>query len=182
MKLLLTGLIFLIAGGCSVFPKVEPSAEHDFGFPLSGAEKNQLSQAQVNVVTPEWLADTRIRYRLLYASPTQVRFYSLDRWIAPPNELFEQMLTTSNKTWPSAYTVQIQSFEQQFDAPGSAKAVIRFSVVSSSDSRENKILKKDFFLQETCPTADAKGAVTGFSILAKKALDEIASWLDTANR
>ncbi len=182
MKPLLTGLILLIAGGCTVFPKVEPSAVHDFGFPLPNSENNPLPQAQVNVEAPEWLADTRIRYRLLYASPTQVRFYSLDHWIAPPNELFEQMLATSNKTWPSAFIVQIQSFEQQFDAPSHAKAVIRFSVVSSSGSHENKILKKDFFLQETCPTADAKGAVTGFSILAKKAVDEIASWLDTANR
>ncbi|MBK8815754.1 MAG: membrane integrity-associated transporter subunit PqiC [Methylococcaceae bacterium] len=181
MKMLLFGLSLLITSGCTVLPKAETYAVHDFGFALSASDSSQTSQAQINVIAPDWLADNRIRYRLLYSEPTQVRFYTLDRWIAPPNDLIEQLLLTklSNQTWP--LTIQLQSFEQQFNLPGHDEAVMTFQAISFAGSSENPTSEKDFFLKENCPTADAKGAVTAFSRLTPRAADEIMRWLNQSN-
>lgn len=177
MKKLYSLSIALFLGSCTILPEIQPVAIHDFGFTFYKPGNSDLAPTQVSVEAPEWLADTRIRYRLLYAEPTQVRYYSLDQWIAPPNELFEQLLSTHTSGLPKLLAIQIQGFEQQFDAPGRAKALMRFSAVASSENSGDKLLKKDFVLQQPCPTADAKGAVTGFSILARNAVDQIQLWL-----
>ncbi|MFZ2407812.1 MAG: hypothetical protein WAW41_21995, partial [Methylobacter sp.] len=83
MRYLLIGWLVFFSAGCSV--TAQQPALHDFGLPAP-AEIHQ-DKASVSVNAPTWLWDNRIRYRLLFASPSQVRFYGLDRWIAPPPEL-----------------------------------------------------------------------------------------------
>ncbi len=93
---------------------------------------------------PTWLWDNRIRYRLLYASPTRVGFYALDLWIAPPPELFEQLLISSGKTRNYSLNIRLQDFEQQFDAPDRARVVLRFSVEAYSGDNKRKSIHRNF--------------------------------------
>jgi cholesterol transport system auxiliary component len=181
--LLLLGFLILTVSSCSILSK-PPSAVHDFGYPNSNptSERSTLiQQSPITVEAPKWLSDNRIRYRLLYATPTQVRFYSLDRWIAPPPELFEQLLNASGKQWPHPVSIRLDVFEQQFDAPDKGKVIMHFTATTTSTDNKQKLSTRDFHLQLPCPTPDAKGAVSGFTLLTKQAVDKIQAWLVEAN-
>lgn len=184
-SLFLIGSLILALSSCSVLPKPQPSAVHDLGYPDSIASSEistQTQQSPITVEAPKWLADNRIRYRLLYATPSQVRFYTLDRWIAPPPELFEQLLNTSDKQWPSSViTIQLHVFEQHFDAPGRAQVVMHFTATHTPSNNKQKLSKRDFYLQQPCPTPDAKGAVAGFNMLTRQSVDKIQAWLMQTN-
>ncbi|WP_340123163.1 hypothetical protein [Methylobacter svalbardensis] len=171
MKYLLIGWLALVSVGCSV--PVKQPALHDFGLPVLAT--SQQGRALITVNAPTWLWDNRIRYRLLFASPSQVRFYGLDRWIASPPELFEQLLSSSGKTQNYVLIVRLQDFEQQFDAPDRARVVLRFSVEAYSNN--TKIGTQKFHLQQSTKTPDAAGAISGFADLARQAGEKIEGWL-----
>jgi len=172
MRYLLIGWLVFINAGCTVTGN-QP-ALHDFGLPVSAAAQARTS---VTVNAPTWLWDNRIRYRLLFASPSQVRFYGLDRWIASPPELLEQLLASSDKTKDYALIVRLQDFEQQFDAPDRARAVLRFSVDAYAADNAQKIGTQEFYLQQSTKTPDAMGAISGFTDLTQQAGERIQYWL-----
>jgi cholesterol transport system auxiliary component len=183
ISLSLMGVLLFSTSSCSLLPST-PSAVHDFGYPYTNAPSETTSSPQqlpITVEAPKWLSDNRIRYRLLYSTPTQVRFYSLDRWIAAPSELFEQLLKNNGKQQTSPVTIQLQVFEQQFDAIDKAKVVMRFTVTSTSDDKHHQPRTRDFNLQLPCPTPDAKGAVNGFTVLTKQAVDKIQAWVESSD-
>jgi cholesterol transport system auxiliary component len=171
MSYLLIGWLVFLSVGCSV--PVKLPALHDFGLPVVAAP--QQGRALITVNAPTWLWDNRIRYRLLFASPSQVRFYGLDRWIASPPELFEQLLSSSGKAQNYVLIVRLQDFEQQFDAPDRARVLLRFSVEAYSNN--TKIGIQEFHLQQPTKTPDAAGAIRGFADLAGQAGEKIESWL-----
>jgi cholesterol transport system auxiliary component len=180
MKTLMTVMLILIASGCSIFPQTQPSAVHDFGYSISNAPSEintSTQQSPITVEAPKWLTDNRIRYRLLYSTPTQVRFYSLDRWIAAPSELFEQRLNNDGRQWTSPVTIQLQVFEQQFETLNKANVVMHFTATTTPDDKHHQPRTRDFNLQLPCPTPDAKGAVSGFTRLTKQAVDKIQAWV-----
>ncbi len=188
MKILMTVLLTLIVSSCSILPESQPSAVHDFGYPYTNTPSETITipqplsqQSPITVEAAKWLIDSRIRYRLLYATPTQVRFYALDRWIAPPSELFEQLLNNSEKQWPSPTIIKLQIFEQQFDSPRKAKVIMQFTATRMPDDNQHKTRTREFNLQLLCPTPDAKGAITGFNLLARQAVDKVQAWAMEAN-
>ena len=173
MRYLLIGWLVFFSAGCSVTAK-QP-AVHDFGLPVSTAP--QQSRASITVNAPTWLWDNLIRYRLLFAAPSQVRFYGLDRWIASPPELFEQLLASYHKAKDYSLIVRLQDFEQQFDAPERARVVLRFSVEAYSSDDKQMIGAQEFYLQQSTKTPDAAGAISGFIDLARQAAERIQGWL-----
>lgn len=180
MKHLLVALILLLVSGCNILPKT--ADVHDFGVPVVTQVSRQTATRQPEPITVDaakWLYDKRIRYRLLYANPTQVRFYMQDKWLAPPPELFEQLLISSNLPSASPLTVSIDAFEQQFTAPGQANVLMHFTVTMPTD-KKNVSREFEFLLRQPCPTPDAKGAVAGFSTLAQAAVGKINTWITSA--
>lgn len=181
MKRPLIGLLLLSTSSCSLLTST-PSAVHDFGYPFANAPSETTASPQQSAVTveaPKWLTDNRIRYRLLYSTPTQVRFYSLDRWIAPPSELFEQRLNNDGKQWTSPVAIQLQVFEQHFETLNKAKVVMHFTATTTPDDKRHQPRTRNFNLQLPCPTPDAKGAVSGFTRLTKQAVDKVQAWVAT---
>ncbi len=176
IRILLISLIMTAAGGCSLAPRQQP-ALHDFGASVSVPRGKQADSALVTVNAPKWLMDTRIRYRLLYAAPTQVRFYTLDRWLAPPPELFEQQLTASSKMLNYALHIRLLDFEQQFDSPDKARALLRFYVEAYASDNKILLAAQEISLEKVTQTADAAGAVSAFSDLTQQAGDKIQDWL-----
>jgi cholesterol transport system auxiliary component len=181
MKLPIIALLLLVTGGCSIFPNPQqPPAMHDFGFVYSGQSSKVTTPTQetpISVEAPKWLIDNRIHYRLLYANPTQVRFYTLDRWIAPPPELFAQLLNSSGKHWVAPALIQLNVFEQQFVSSSQSKVVMDFTVSTVPGNKSQQSIQQDFHLQSPCPTPDAKGAVIGFTVVTREASEKIAAWL-----
>jgi len=176
MKQLIFALTLLITA-CS--QNIAPPALHDLGLP--GMAVNNHTVTSINVTAPEWLRDYRIHYRLLYNNPTQVRFYTLDRWLAPLPELFQQRLLTGGIAYQNPLDIELLEFEQQFTIPEQARVVMRFNVLAYSANRRQLIAGKQFILQQTAPSADAQGAVTAFADLTRQAVDNINGWLATAN-
>jgi cholesterol transport system auxiliary component len=150
-------------------------ALHDFGLPQSTSTDS--NKPAISVDAPTWLWDNRIRYRLLYASPTHVGFYALDQWLASPPELFQQQLIASGKIPAYPLHIQLLDFEQQFDAPSKARVVLRFSVEAFSPNDKRKLGSHEFRLQQTTKTPDAAGAIKGFSHLVQQADEQIRTWV-----
>ena len=181
MKRLLMGFLFFFTllpiTGCIISPK-QPVL-HDFGSPIqaSAYKSEQGNKPSITVDAPTWLWDNRIRYRLLYASPTQVGFYALDLWIAPPPELFEQLLISGGKNRNYSLVIRLQEFEQQFDSHDRARVVLRFSVEAHAEGNNKKIDTQEFYLERPTATPDATGAVSGFVKLTQQAADRIQYWL-----
>ena len=169
MKYLLIGYLVFFSQACSV--PIKQPAVHDFGLPVM----TLLGKASVNINAPTWLWDNRIRYRLLFASPSQVRFYGLDRWIASPPELLEQFF--SGKALDYSLIIRLQDFEQQFDAPDRARVVMRFSVEAYAADNKQKLGTQEFYLQQPTKTPDAAGAISGFIGLTQQAGEKIRQWL-----
>ena len=174
MKLLYLGfLALLLMTACSLTPK-QP-ALHDFGYPVSIS--TDKTQSTISVDAPTWLWDNRIRYRQLYVSRTRVGFYALDLWLAPPPELFEQSLIAAGNTGNYSLLIRLQDFEQQFDAPGKSKVVLRFSATAYSGDPKKNVSSREFYLERPAATPDAAGAVGGFSALTRQAADKLQGWL-----
>ena len=169
--------VVLFCASCSVSPK-QPVL-HDFGSPIqaSAYKSEQWNKPSITVDAPTWLWDSRIRYRLLYSSPTQVGFYALDLWIASPPELFEQMLISSGKNRNYSLVIRLQEFEQQFDSHDRARVVLRFFVEAQAEGNNKKVSTQEFYLERPTATPDAAGAVSGFAQLTQQAADRIQNWL-----
>jgi cholesterol transport system auxiliary component len=175
ITLLLLALTVMFASlGCVMTPK-QP-ALHDFGLGIArhDIEPSKI-RPNITVDAPTWLWDNRIRFRLLYASPTKIGFYALDQWIASPPELFQQQLVKSNL--PSCQLrIQLLEFEQQFDSPDKAHVVLHFSVDATSLNNRQNLGNQEYQLQLTTESPDASGAVKAFSQLIKQAGQKIDGW------
>lgn len=160
---------------------VRAPALHDFGV-LPAASRALPVAAEVDVVAPKWLADDRIRYRLLYDQPSRVRFYNLDRWIAPPPELLKLHFAAQRFDPRFAVSVRLLNFEQQFDAPGSAVVVLDFVAEAFAAGGKDKLGAQAFALRSVKVGADAQGAVVGGAELAAQAGVGLQRWLQTLKK
>jgi cholesterol transport system auxiliary component len=185
MNRLFLALLIMLSAACSVAPK--QIALHDFGVhpnpsvtvgvhpALHATDIN--TKSDITVDTPLWLINDCIYYRLLYASPTQLRCYNLDKWIAPPAELFKQQLLASGQFSTHRLIIHLLDFEQQFDTAQQTRVVLNF-VVDVYDAGSDRLLATQaFHLQQATATADAAGAVAGFAHLTQQAGDKIQHWL-----
>jgi cholesterol transport system auxiliary component len=167
-------LLFLLLASCSITPK-QPLT-HDFGVAISKDAYTAIPQS-VSVDAPKWLWDKGIRYRLTYKSPTQIDVYALDRWLAAPPELFEQLLTKNASEQDYSLVIQLQDFEQQFSALTQAKVLLRFKA-ELYGKEKNKLKSKEFYLEKTTNSPDAAGAVKGFANLTREAVKQLDNWLN----
>jgi hypothetical protein len=184
MSRLFIAVLIMLSSACSVAPK--QIALHDFGLGLSenknsvNAEiypSSQTTKSEINVEAPSWLINDCIRYRLLYSSPTQLRCYNLDKWVAPPAELIKRQLQASGKLSTYRLMIQLLDFEQQFDTPKHAQVVLHFVVDAYALDSDRLIATQDFRLVQATTTPDAVGAVAGFTNLTRQASEKIQQWL-----
>jgi cholesterol transport system auxiliary component len=170
------GLLTLALAGCSVLPKPPPApARHDFG-PTRGSLA-ALPWSQAEVVTPEWLLDSAMHYRLLYASPTELRSYTRDSWVAPPSELLANRLNAGQRSGTRRVTVTLQNFEQVFDRPGNSSVVMRFHARADSGGAGTTAAEWDFRFEMATPTGDAAGALRVYPQLIQKAEAALRAWV-----
>lgn len=158
-------------------------ALHDFG-PTSGDQnQNRAHWSAVSVDAPEWLQDQRIQYRLLYANPTQVRFYAFDRWLAPPPELLAQRLSVVGGGGRYRLQIQFQQLEQVFERPENAHVVMAFRANVWEPDADRPVGERVFRLRQATRTPNAAGAVDAFSRVVDRAITMLSDWstqLDTS--
>lgn len=167
----------LLLAGCQVLPeRPPPPALHDFG-PMPPAAEDGVPWAAVSVDAPEWLQDPLIRYRLLYAKPTQVRFYTLDRWVAPPPDLLAHRLASNLAGRGYELKIELQGFEQVFEQPTQTLVWMRLHADAVDPISGRSVGERVFRWSRPTQSADAAGAVTAFSGLVTQAVAQISDWM-----
>ena len=162
--------IMLLCSACSL-PTKPNTNKHDFGVFNSANTK-----ADINTNTPDWLYNSCIHYRLLYSSPTELRCYNADEWIAPPSELLKQYLNYKLNS-KQRLVIELNEFEQQFDSKNTARVIVSIMINVYDKKTEQLLINKGFkFSQITEP--NAKGAVLGFSKIIQTMNNEIQVWLN----
>jgi len=174
--------ILLIFPGCSLFPeRTYAPALHDFGSSAEYLDCNSLDSqhstwSTVSVEAPEWLQNENIRYRLLYADPTRVRFYALDRWFANPTAMLAQHLSAvgCQNGWP--LRIRLLEFEQVFDGPQTARVILVLHASVNPLASEEIIGEKIFSFSSHTATADAEGAIATSVMLVDEAVNALRTW------
>jgi cholesterol transport system auxiliary component len=168
----------LAVSACSIFPPpVPPAALHDLGPMGTPGTPTGSTWSTVVVDAPQWLQEEHIRYRLTYADPTRVGFYTRDRWLAPASSLLAQRLSVAGAGGGYELHIQLLEFEQVFDSPRNARAVLGFRIEAQRPEDGRVAGAKTFRLSLATPSADADGAVSAFSALAEQAIIAISTWL-----
>ena len=181
MKSWLLILLMLGMSGCSFNGKRAAVALHDLGPTVVDHEVGASYSTAITVSAPEWLTGTHLHYRQLFSSPTVLKAYSRDRWIAPPEELLERRFGLIKRKQGLVLNIELVEFEQQFEAPDLARSLFSFNAeVFRRGSREP--LKQHFFsFQQENETANAAGAIKSFAELSDRAAGELETWLDILN-
>jgi len=180
MSRLLIAVLIMLSSACSTTAKTV--ALHDFGVAVGVRalpQPTDKTKADISVDSPAWLANDCIHYRLLYAAPTELRCYNLDKWIAPPTELFKQQLLFSGQFSKHRLIIHLLDFEQQFDTAQHARVVLNFVVELYASDAERLLATQALHLQQATVTADATGAVAGFAHLTQQAGHQVQQWLLT---
>jgi cholesterol transport system auxiliary component len=102
----------------------------------------------------------------------------LDRWIAPPPELLAQHFVLSGDGGHLRIRIELQEFEQIFERPDHAKALIRFRVSAYERGSNKRLAERTFELEKISPSADADGAVVSLAGLAGDAIAAVRSWIE----
>lgn len=185
--------LLLALSACGVLPQQPPPRQaYDFG-PLS----SKLSHSELHlsndlvldsVDAVPWLGGTDIHYRFVFDEPQQLHSYARSRWIAPPavmlrdrlDDVFARAVGTNELTPADAVhlSITLERFEQVFDTPKHARAVLRVRATLSSAGTREAVAQRVFHLDQATPTADASGAVKALSALVDTLIQRLAEWVD----
>lgn len=170
---LLPGIALLVSACSLVSARPPQPALHDFG-PVPVVSNSAASA--ITMDAPAWLRDERIRYRMLHNDPTQVRFYALDTWLAPPPALLAQQLSTAINSAKYRLFLTLTDFEQVFDQPDRAHIVLSFR--AQAEPLNGKPSAQHLFqYTRPCPSPDAKGAVSAYALSVTEAVTDLRAWL-----
>lgn len=135
---------------------------------------------------PAALANTDIGYRLLYAQPQQPRSYTLARWSMPPAQLVHQRLQTALVAagWPLSthagpgtpeLQVELDSFEQVFQAPERSQALVQWR--ASLRLGHTTLAQRTITTSAPAPTPDAAGGTHALADATQQATTQLLQWL-----
>ncbi len=177
LSYLLLPIVLLALSGCGLLPPhAAPPRYHDFGPPVTGQPANAGLYLR-EVTAPAWLDSGEIQYRLLMTDSTQLRAYATARWIAAPSRLLAQRLREQLPGTGSPHyglRVELERFEQDFDTPDHARAVMQLhAVITAADG--TTLAAHDFTFSTPTPP-DVAGAITGLAALAQQATEAILAW------
>ena len=169
-------LLLAMLAGCSLWPEgPEPPSRHDFG-PFA-ANRQSFPWSGVIVTSPEWLEDTGIDYRFLYANPTERHSYTRDQWVAAPGQLLQQRLNRGQRPGGPRLRIDLEEFEQVFDRPGQSRVVMALKATIQTGASADNRAARDFRFESPTPTADAAGALQVFPILIRQAEATLSDWV-----
>ncbi len=183
-RTLTLALLAFTLAACQLVPERPPAPMlHDLGS-APAASLAVSWRPRLQVTAPPWLDGGAVHYRLP-GGATQLAAYRGHRWAAPPSQLLAQRLQFLLAPPPPAAPVRmleidLQSFEQRFQAAGGAEAVLVARVTLFERSGGPLLASRDFSLAVPCVSADVDGGVAAMAAgMATLALD-IGQWLTAA--
>jgi len=192
VRTLLIGGGVALSAACTVLPEAAPPpARMDFGPPPASAPGAPTVELR-GVTAPDWLQTTEIAYRMLHQAPHERRTYARHTWLAPPTALLAERLRAkleaegasgggaASGNGPGASTalrLELTRFEQVFESPGEAVAVVRLRATRFDG---NGPVRRTFTSRRaTAP--DVQGAIEGLSAAADAVLEELLRWAAEAS-
>lgn len=202
MKKLLILAILGIAG-CAI-PKAQTAvATYDFGAQrLAGPAVSENSDASgyprlrasllvPDIMTPVWLDNTAIQYRLGYNDLARVHSYAANRWASTPGSLLVQRIRSRIAAISDGgivsviegartdYTLrlELEEFTQVFDTEENSHAVVKFRASLISRGSRVLISQRSFSAEQAAPSANAPGAVHALTDASDKAIGDLITWL-----
>lgn len=132
------------------------------------------------------LESDQIRYRLLYAEPTEAHAYANSRWSATPPQLFTQRLRQrlgqqikvlggGDPVPAPLLKLELEEFAQCFDRPGVSRGVVAVRVTLIDAGKV--LAQRDIVVSRPAATADASGGVQALAAASDAAVDTISAWL-----
>ena len=154
-------------------------ATYDFGY-AGDVHKIPINVSVEPVGATPSLHSNRIRYRLAYDDPAQVRVYADTRWAAMPAELLTQRLREMEE--PAAIRsacvlkLRLELFDHIFDSKIASNGVALLSASLVTKQGRNLVAARQFRASEAAVTADAKGGVNALGKAGSRVMEEALAW------
>jgi cholesterol transport system auxiliary component len=180
----------LLAAACSLAPAQRaPITTWDFGpAPAPSSARLAGTLLVLPVEAPAWLDSPAMVYRLAYADQAEPRIYANSRWVASPSVLLTERLRATLAAAGAAVAtpgdgirngrtlrVEVEQFDQIFDAPAASQGVLRLRATLVVDGRLGA--QKVFEARGPAGGADAKGGALALGAAADRAIGELIGWL-----
>jgi len=184
--------VSLLLAGCIVPEAGVRPGTYDFGpLPavLLGTEQTNLPTLTIaDVQAPRHMETTYVFYRLAYSDAQAPKPYADSRWAMPPAQLIAQRLRS--RLSQNAFVlnagevradlllkVELEQFDQVFDAPEASRGVVRLRASLIRD--RTVVAQQTFTVDRAAASADAVGGVHALTQATDAVLDALAGWLQT---
>jgi cholesterol transport system auxiliary component len=178
----------LILAGCASGPPAAVSnIRYDLGAPLGAADAMNMPAVKVlSVSASRDLDSDAFVYRLQYADAQRTGNYSNAHWTMPPAQLLTRRLRDAMSAHGTVLTgaeavkapvlqVELNDFEQIFDAPGESHGVV---AVRATLTQQGKIIgQRTFVSRAPSSTADAAGGARALSAASDELIAQMTAWL-----
>lgn len=173
-----------VLGGCGSLGRPEaPPAIYDIAPQTSAIKRVDVPIADVDVVSPSWLASSAIQYRLDPVSTLERRFYATSRWAGMPAEMLDVVLGRILQTQPAEngsgcrLRIDLDEFIQRFDAVDSSVGLIEMRASLLAPRTDVLLAFESFYVKRPAPTPDAAGGVVALREGATALGLQLADWL-----
>jgi len=194
----------LALGACSPLQPHPRALVYDFGpGPVASSPSNRMAPLPALVLAEvdanAALDSTAVLYRLAYSDAQQLRPYAQARWSMAPAQLLRQRLrehlgqrravlnaAQGMVVPPAALSLHLEldEFSQLFESAERSSGLVRLraTVGQAASGMERLVAQRSFVVQRPASTADAAGGVRALTSAADAVIDEIAVWLERAEK
>jgi cholesterol transport system auxiliary component len=196
---ILIAVLGVFLSGCAMPGSAVRPDTYDFGLSpelVSDSQqtmkpvKTKLLLAVADVQAPRRLETLLVHYRLSYADAQATKPYANSRWSMPPAQLVAQrlrnrlaqdanVLPVNEVAADLLLRVELETFDQIFDAPNSSKGVVRLRASLIRD--RHLIAQQAFSSEQPANSADAAGGVRALTQATDMALNAVAEWVKVYN-
>ena len=179
----------LILSGCGAPYRHTAITRHDLGIaPQTAGAALPVSLQLLPVNAPPWINSRDINYRLAYKHNDIIAAYTESAWIAPPPELLalrlhnaspDRLLTPDKPPSHTLCTLQVdlENFEQVFDAPNTSNAFVALHVTLSSRKSRELVAQASIHNTTIAPSPDARGGSAALAAACDTAVQQTLRWL-----
>lgn len=168
-----------LLAGCASVVAPPPAAQATYDLGPAAFRDGAAGRVAVEVVAAPRLDQTRMRFRLSYADPYEVRSYTQSRWDAPPARLLGAHFA---QAWPGPdlgdcrLVVAVDEWIHDFAAPDRSRVLLALD--ARLQDRTGKPLAQRRFVSEVAAWRhDAQGMAAASGAAAGELLRGLSAWL-----